>query len=75
MISTPRDRFGIIASGKAFNDTIGQLLGMAAHLEGKGVVTQDAGGLAKKGGATWSYIQIANRLDATYTTKVDISQG
>ena len=34
---------------------------MAAHLEGKGVVTQDAAGLAQKGGATWSHIQIANR--------------
>jgi indolepyruvate ferredoxin oxidoreductase len=33
--------------------TIGQLLGMAAHIEGKGIVTQDAAGLAQKGGATW----------------------
>ena len=55
--------------------TIGQLLGMAAHLDGKGVVTQDAGGLAQKGGATWSHIQIANRLDAIYTTKVDIAKA
>ena len=29
--------------------TIGQLLGVAAHLEGKGIVTQDAAGLAQKG--------------------------
>jgi indolepyruvate ferredoxin oxidoreductase len=55
--------------------TIGQLLGMAAHLEGKGVVTQDAGGLAQKGGATWSHIQIANRAEAIYTTKVDTAQA
>jgi indolepyruvate ferredoxin oxidoreductase len=55
--------------------TIGQLLGMAAHLEGKGVVTQDAGGLAQKGGATWSHIQIANRPDAIHTTKVDTAQA
>ena len=32
--------------------TIGQVLGMAAHLEGKGVVTQDATGMAQMGGAT-----------------------
>jgi indolepyruvate ferredoxin oxidoreductase len=38
--------------------TIGQLLGVAAHLEGKGIVTQDAGGLAQKGGATWSHVLI-----------------
>ncbi len=55
--------------------TIGSLLGMAAHLEGKGVVTQDAGGLAQKGGATWSHIQIANRPEAIYTTKVDTAQA
>jgi len=55
--------------------TIGQLLGMAAHLEGKGVVTQDSGGLAQKGGATWSHIQIANRPEAIHTTKVDTAQA
>jgi indolepyruvate ferredoxin oxidoreductase len=55
--------------------TIGSLLGMAAHLEGKGVVTQDAGGLAQKGGATWSHIQIANRPEAIYSTKVDTAKA
>jgi indolepyruvate ferredoxin oxidoreductase len=55
--------------------TIGSLLGMAAHLDGKGVVTQDAGGLAQKGGATWSHIQIANRPEAIYTTKVDTAKA
>jgi indolepyruvate ferredoxin oxidoreductase len=55
--------------------TIGQLLGMAAHLEGKGIVTQDAGGLAQKGGATWSHIQIANRPDDIHTTKVDLAKA
>jgi indolepyruvate ferredoxin oxidoreductase len=48
---------------------------MAAHLEGKGVVTQDAGGLAQKGGATWSHIQIANRPEAIYSTKVDTAKA
>jgi len=51
--------------------TIGQLLGMAAHLEGKAVVTQDAGGLAQKGGATWSHIQLAARAQDLCTSKVD----
>jgi indolepyruvate ferredoxin oxidoreductase len=48
---------------------------MAAHLEGKGVVTQDAAGLAQKGGATWSHIQIANRPEAIHTTKVDTAKA
>ncbi len=55
--------------------TIGQLLGMAAHLEGKAVVTQDSGGLAQKGGATWSHVQIANAAQDIFTSKVELAQA
>ncbi len=69
--------WGIVVGGVGGTGviTIGQLLGMAAHLEGKGVVTQDAGGLAQKGGATWSHIQIADRAETIHTTKVDTAQA
>jgi indolepyruvate ferredoxin oxidoreductase len=69
--------WGIVVAGVGGTGviTIGQLLGMAAHLEGKGIVTQDAGGLAQKGGSTWSHIQIANRPDAIHTTKVDTAKA
>jgi len=69
--------WGIVVGGVGGTGviTIGQLLGMAAHMEGKGVVTQDAGGLAQKGGATWSHVQIANRAEAIHTTKVDTAQA
>jgi indolepyruvate ferredoxin oxidoreductase len=69
--------WGIVVGGVGGTGviTIGSLLGMAAHLEGKGVVTQDAGGLAQKGGAAWSHIQIANRQGAIYTTKVDTAKA
>ena len=53
--------------------TIGQLLGMAAHIEGKGIVTQDSAGLAQKGGATWSHVLIANTQDAIRTTRVSLA--
>jgi indolepyruvate ferredoxin oxidoreductase len=53
--------------------TIGQLLGMAAHIEGKGIVTQDAAGLAQKGGSTWSHVLIANHPDDIRTTRVGIA--
>jgi indolepyruvate ferredoxin oxidoreductase len=53
--------------------TIGQLLGMAAHMEGKGVVTQDAAGLAQKGGATWSHIIVAQRQADIHTTRIDMA--
>jgi indolepyruvate ferredoxin oxidoreductase len=71
------EAWGIVVGGVGGTGviTIGQLLGMAAHLEGKGVVTQDAGGLAQKGGATWSHIQIANRPEAIHTTKVDTAKA
>ena len=69
--------WGIVVAGVGGTGviTIGSLLGMAAHLEGKGVVTQDAAGLAQKGGSTWSHIQIANSPDAIYTTKVDTAKA
>lgn len=71
------EAWGIVVGGVGGTGviTIGQLLGMAAHMEGKGVVTQDAGGLAQKGGATWSHIQIADRPDAIHTTKVDTAKA
>ncbi len=53
--------------------TIGQLLGMAAHIEGKGIVTQDAAGLAQKGGATWSHILVANSQNDIRTTRVSMA--
>lgn len=71
------EAWGIVVAGVGGTGviTIGSLLGMAAHLEGKGVITQDAAGLAQKGGATWSHVQIANRPEAIYTTKVDTAKA
>ncbi len=69
--------WGIVVAGVGGTGviTIGQLLGMAAHLEGKGVVTQDAAGLAQKGGSTWSHIQIANSQEAIHCTKVGTAEA
>ncbi|HEX6016331.1 MAG TPA: indolepyruvate ferredoxin oxidoreductase family protein [Geminicoccaceae bacterium] len=39
--------------------TIGAILSMAAHLEGKGVTALDMAGLAQKGGAVWSHVRLA----------------
>ncbi len=39
--------------------TIGAILCMAAHLEGKGVTALDMAGLAQKGGSVWSHVRIA----------------
>jgi indolepyruvate ferredoxin oxidoreductase len=37
--------------------TIGAILGMAAHLEGKGCGILDMAGLAQKGGSVWSHLR------------------
>ncbi len=50
--------------------TIGALLGMAAHLEGKGISVLDMAGLAQKGGAVWSHVRIADRQEALYAARV-----
>ncbi len=67
--------WGIVVAGVGGTGviTIGQLLGVAAHIEGKGVVTQDAGGLAQKGGATWSHVLIGDDADAIRTTRVSMA--
>ena len=64
--------WGILVAGVGGTGviTIGQLLGVAAHLEGKGIVTQDAAGLAQKGGATWSHVLLAARQEDILTTRV-----
>ena len=50
--------------------TIGGILGMAAHLEGKGVGVLDMAGLAQKGGAVFSYIRFAENPEAIHAIRV-----
>lgn len=66
------EAWGIVVAGVGGTGviTIGQLLGMAAHIEGKGIVTQDAAGLAQKGGATWSHVLIGASQEHIRTTRV-----
>ncbi|MBX3608408.1 MAG: indolepyruvate ferredoxin oxidoreductase family protein [Hydrogenophaga sp.] len=71
------DAWGVIVAGVGGTGviTIGQLLGVAAHLEGKGIVTQDAAGLAQKGGATWSHVLIGASQDNIRTTRVSAASA
>jgi indolepyruvate ferredoxin oxidoreductase len=50
--------------------TIGAILGMAAHLEGKGVGIIDMAGLAQKGGAVASHIRFANAPEDIHAIRV-----
>jgi len=50
--------------------TIGGILGMAAHLEGKGVGILDMAGLAQKGGAVYSHIRVAERPEDIHAIRI-----
>ena len=53
--------YGILVNGIGGTGvvTIGAIVGMAAHLEGKSFAAMDMAGLAQKGGAVWSHLQIS----------------
>ena len=50
--------------------TIGAVLGMAAHLEGKASMILDMAGLAQKGGAVFSYVRIGEEPDAVTSPRI-----
>jgi indolepyruvate ferredoxin oxidoreductase len=50
--------------------TIGAILGMAAHIEGKGCGIIDMAGLAQKGGAVFSHLRIAPSPDEVHAIRV-----
>jgi indolepyruvate ferredoxin oxidoreductase len=64
--------YGILVTGVGGTGvvTIGALLGMAAHLEGKGVSVLDMTGLAQKGGAVFSHIRIAETPDDIHAVRI-----
>ncbi|WP_374377839.1 indolepyruvate ferredoxin oxidoreductase family protein [Dongia sp.] len=50
--------------------TIGALLGMAAHLEGKGCSVMDMAGLAQKGGAVFSHVRLSEKPGDIFATRI-----
>jgi indolepyruvate ferredoxin oxidoreductase len=55
--------------------TIGALVAMAAHLEGKGASTLDFMGFAQKGGAVMSHLRIAQSPAALHQVRIDLQQA
>ena len=64
--------YGILVTGVGGTGvvTIGALLGMAAHLEGRGVTVLDQLGMAQKGGAVMSHVRIAQRPEAIHAVRI-----
>src|SRR4051812_43291733 len=69
--------FNVIVTGVGGTGvvTIGAILGMAAHLEGKGLGMIDMAGLAQKGGAVYSHVRLANRQEDIQSIRVAAGMG
>ncbi|AKZ61772.1 indolepyruvate ferredoxin oxidoreductase [Herbaspirillum hiltneri N3] len=66
------DTYGIVVTGIGGTGviTIGQILAMAAHVEGKACSVLDMSGLAQKGGPVMSHVRLSERADDLYSTRV-----
>jgi indolepyruvate ferredoxin oxidoreductase len=66
------DPYAILVAGVGGTGvvTIGALLGMAAHLDGKGVTVLDMTGLAQKGGAVMSHVRLAERQEQLHSARI-----
>jgi indolepyruvate ferredoxin oxidoreductase len=64
--------FGILVTGIGGTGviTVGQILAMAAHVEGKGCSVLDMSGLAQKGGPVMSHVRLADHPDEIFSTRV-----
>ena len=64
--------YGVLVTGVGGTGvvTIGALLGMAAHVEGKGCSVLDMAGLAQKGGAVVSHVRIAERPEDLHAVRI-----
>ncbi|MGH6940820.1 DUF6537 domain-containing protein, partial [Hypericibacter sp.] len=64
--------YGILVTGVGGTGvvTVGALIGMAAHIEGKGCTILDMTGLAQKGGAVISHLRIADNPADIHAVRV-----
>jgi indolepyruvate ferredoxin oxidoreductase len=69
--------YGILVTGIGGTGviTVGALLGMASHIEGKGVSVLDMTGLAQKNGAVMSHLRIANRPEDLYAARIGAGEA
>jgi indolepyruvate ferredoxin oxidoreductase len=64
--------YGVLVTGIGGTGvvTVGQILAMAAHVEGKGCSVLDMSGLAQKGGPVLSHVRLADNPDQLFSTRV-----
>ena len=66
------EAYGILVTGIGGTGviTVGALIGMAAHLEGKGCTVLDFTGLAQKNGAVMSHIRLAPKPEDLHAVRI-----
>nr|WP_314365379.1 indolepyruvate ferredoxin oxidoreductase family protein [uncultured Achromobacter sp.] len=76
-VPVPDHAYGVFIAGVGGTGvvTIGQLLGMAAHLEGKGCSVLDMAGLAQKGGAVYSHVVLGQSPEHLLNTRVAMGEA
>jgi indolepyruvate ferredoxin oxidoreductase len=64
--------YGILITGIGGTGvvTVGQILAVAAHVEGKGAIVLDMSGLAQKGGPVMSHVRLADKQADLHSTRV-----
>ena len=69
--------YGIVVSGIGGTGvvTIGAILGMAAHIEGRGVSVLDVAGLAQKNGEVYGHIRIAAAADGLHAARIGAGEA
>jgi indolepyruvate ferredoxin oxidoreductase len=69
--------YGVLVTGIGGTGvvTIGQILAMAAHVEGKGVTVLDMSGLAQKGGPVMSHVRIANAPEDLHAARIGTGEA
>ena len=71
-LAATAEPYGILVTGIGGTGvvTIGALIGMAAHLEGKGCSVLDMAGLAQKNGAVVSHVRVADHPEQLHATRI-----
>jgi len=64
--------YGVLITGVGGTGviTLGALIGMAAHIDGKGATVLDMTGLAQKGGAVFSHVRICDDAEAIHAVRI-----
>jgi indolepyruvate ferredoxin oxidoreductase len=77
LLSVEKENWACIVTGVGGTGvvTIGAIIGMAAHLEGKGCGMIDMAGLAQKGGSVYSHVKVGRNPDAINAIRVSAEKA